>query len=253
MNVKLSWEKLREQLEGWSLLIIVESNIKTLSSAWLNFVPCFIRVSIHRLLVSCFVFCFFYEVFILFCSLSLTKKQKQISNVLKRKGSQHAAGPLPFSYTCLESFLSPVTMIPGSSLVMQLLTEALSPSARRPLLRDLWLLCHVIQGGSAEGFYVRHAAFITFEFWWLISSRLALQTGVGAGHRKIHFTNFLSLKVTVLLRCWEVRTKHNYIRGAFLYICFLMITIWICTTRLGAHFAVHFSLLWVVFKVRQKK
>lgn len=32
-----------------------------------------------------------------------------------------------------------------------------------------------------------------------------------------------------------------------------MITIWTCTTRLGAHFTVHFSLLLVVFKVRQKK
>lgn len=96
-------------------------------------------------------------------ALLVLQKPKQISSVLKRKGSQQAARPLPFSYTCLESFLSPVTMIPGSSLVMQLLPEALSPSARRPLLRDLWLLCHVIQGGSAEGFYVRHAAFITFE------------------------------------------------------------------------------------------
>lgn len=31
----------------------------------------------------------------------------------------------------------PVTVIPGSTLVMQLLKEALSPSTPRPLLRDL--------------------------------------------------------------------------------------------------------------------
>lgn len=67
--------------------------------------------------------------------------------------------------TCLESFLSPVTTIPGSSFLMQLVKAALSPNAWRPLLSDLLLLCHVIQGGSAAGFYVQHAAFITFEFW----------------------------------------------------------------------------------------
>lgn len=106
--------------------------------------------------------------------------------------------------------LSPVTMLPGSSPVMQLLKEASSPSARRPLLRDLWLPCHVIRGGLAEGFYVRHAAFITFEFWWLISSQLALQTGVGTGHRKIHFANFLRLKVTVLLgSSWHKTQLHS--------------------------------------------
>lgn len=61
-------------------------------------------------------------------------------------------------------------------------------------------------------------------------------------------------KLQKLQFCWDqVRTKHNYIQGAFLYLCCLMITIWTCTTRLGAHFTVHFSLLLVVFKVRQEK